>query len=103
MMSTRFQNIIKSNKLVLVDFYSDWCIPCKQIPQILKQIKEEIDENFRIVKVNVDKNPMIATKYQIRSLPTIILFQKGEIIWTSLGIPSIDEVKSVVSKLDNES
>lgn len=102
-MSTRFQNIIKSNKLVLVDFYADWCIPCKQIPHILKQIKDEIEENIRIVKVNVDKNPMIATKYQIRNLPTVIIFQKGEAVWTSMGIPSIDEVKSVVRNLNPES
>ena len=98
MMSTRFQNIINSNKIVLVDFYADWCIPCKQIPHILKQIKEEIDENFRIVKVNVDKNPMIATKYQIRNLPTVIIFKKGEVVWTGMGTLDIEEIKSVVQK-----
>ncbi len=96
MVSPRFQNIINSDKLVLVDFYTDWCIPCKQIPPILKQVKHELEEKLRIVKVNVDKNPMIATKYHIRSLPTVIIFKKGEVIWTGMGALDIEEIKSVV-------
>ena len=96
MVSPRFLNIINSNKLVLVDFYADWCIPCKQIPPILKQVKDELDEKLRIVKVNVDKYPVIATKYQIKSLPTVLIFKKGEVVWSGKGTLDIEEIKSFV-------
>lgn len=96
MVSPRFQNIINSNNLVLVDFYADWCIPCKQVPPILKQVKQELDEKLRIIKVNVDKNPMIATKYHIRSLPTVLIFKKGEVVWSGMGALDIEEIKTFV-------
>jgi len=80
-MNGRFVNIINSNKPVLVDFFADWCQPCKQMSPILKEVKSELKENVRIIKVNVDKNPAIATRYQIRSIPTVIVFKNGEPIW----------------------
>ncbi len=82
--------------MVLVDFYADWCIPCKQVPPILKQVKHEMDEKLRIIKVNVDKNPLIATKYHIRSLPTVLIFKKGEVVWSGMGVLDIDEIKTFV-------
>lgn len=96
MMSNRFQHIINSNKMVLVDFYADWCIPCKQVPPILKQVKVELNESLRIIKVNVDKNPLIATKYQIRNLPTVIIFKNGELIWKGMGVIDIEDIKTVI-------
>lgn len=96
MMSTKFNNIIKSKNPVLVDFYADWCLPCKQVPPILKEVKNAIKERVRIVKVNVDKNPLIATKYQIRNLPTIMIFKDGKEIWTGTGIQDVEEIKSIL-------
>ncbi len=97
-MNGRFVNIINSSKPVLVDFYADWCSPCKQMPPILKEVKSELKENVRIIKVNVDKNPAIATRYQIRSIPTVIIFKKGEACWTGVGLRPADELTNVIKQ-----
>lgn len=98
----KFNNIINSSRPVLVDFYADWCGPCKQVPPILKQVKEELKDQVRIIKVDVDRNPQIATKYQIRSIPTLMLFKDGEARWTGLGVRSADEIKLIVqAQIDN--
>ncbi|MEN8115363.1 MAG: thioredoxin [Bacteroidota bacterium] len=94
----KFQKIVNSNRPVLVDFYADWCAPCKQIPPILKQLKEELKEQIRIIKVDVDKNQNIAAKYQIRSIPTIMLFKNGEPKWTGTGVHSASELKIIVQQ-----
>jgi thioredoxin 1 len=95
-MNRRFLNIINSNKPVLVDFFADWCQPCKQMSPILKEVKSELKESVRIIKVNVDKNPGIATRYQIRSIPTIIVFKNGEPQWTGVGLPQANEIKTIL-------
>lgn len=101
-MIAKFKNIINSSKPVLVDFYADWCGPCKQMPPILKQVKDELREHVRIIKVDVDRNPNIATKYQIRSIPTLMLFKDGEAKWTGMGVRSANEIKALVQQqLDN--
>ncbi|WP_340113112.1 thioredoxin [Maribellus mangrovi] len=98
----KFKNIINSSRPVLVDFYADWCVPCKQIPPILKEVKEEFREQLRIIKVDVDRNPNIATQYQIRSIPTVILFKDGEAKWTGMGVRSAAEIKLMVQQqMDN--
>lgn len=98
----KFNNIINSSKPVLVDFYADWCGPCKQMPPILKQVKEELKEHVRIIKVNVDKNPQIATKYQIRSIPTLMIFKNGEMKWSGMGVISASEITKIVQEqIDN--
>ncbi len=95
-MNGRFQNIINSSRPVLVDFYADWCVPCKEISPILKEVKNELKEGVKIIKVNVDKNPFIATKYKISSIPTLIVFKNGLPRWTGKGIYPADEIKSVI-------
>ena len=97
----KFQNIINSKKPVLVDFYADWCGPCKQMPAILKEVKSDLKESVRIIKVNVDKNPVIATKYQIRNIPTVIVFKDGEAKWTGTGVRQASEIKSIVRQFIN--
>ncbi len=101
-MIAKFKNIINSNKPVLVDFYADWCMPCKQMPPILKQVKDELKEQVRIIKVDVDRNPQIASQFQIRSIPTLMLFKNGEAKWTGLGVRSVNEIKMMVqAQIDN--
>ncbi len=95
-MIEKFLNIINSERPVLVDFYADWCGPCKQMPNILKDVKSKLKESVRIIKVNVDKNPFIATEYQIRSVPTIIIFKKGKPCWTGVGLHPASELTSVL-------
>jgi len=95
-MIAKFENIINSNQPIVVDFYADWCVPCKQMPPILKDVKDDLKENIRIIKVNVDKNPFIATKYKIRSIPTIMIFKNGKDIWKGQGVRPAQELKSVL-------
>jgi thioredoxin 1 len=95
-MNAKFQSIINSDRPVLVDFYADWCGPCKQVPPILKEVKEELKDAVRIIKVNVDKNPFIATQYKIRSIPTLIIFKNGSPQWTGVGVRNANELKEIV-------
>ena len=98
----KFKHIINSSRPVLVDFYAEWCQPCKQMPMVLKKVKEELRDQVRIIKVDVDKNPHIATQYQIRSIPTVILFKNGEAKWTGMGVRTAAEIKmKVQQQIDN--
>jgi len=99
--NTKFQNLINSEKPVVVDFYADWCGPCKEMPPILKEVKNDLRDNVRIIKVNVDKNPFIATRFQIRSIPTVMIFQKGKPVWTGVGVRPAHEIKMILNKQIN--
>ncbi len=94
----RLKNIINHNRPVLVDFYADWCQPCKQMQPLLNDLRKNLKDNIRIVKVNVDKNPSIASHYNVKNIPTLILFKSGEIQWTGEGIPGIYELTKIVKK-----
>jgi len=95
-MNARFLNIISSNTPVLVDFYADWCQPCKQMAPILKEVKSELKESVRIIKVDVDKNPLIATQYQIRNIPTVMVFKNGEPQWKGVGVQPANQLKAIL-------
>jgi thioredoxin 1 len=98
-MNPRFLQIINSSRPVLVDFYAEWCRPCQEVSPILKKMKREMGQ-VKIVKVDVDKNPYIASHYKISSIPTLMIFRKGKPIWTGKGVYSSDELKSILkSKL----
>ena len=84
-MKGNFKNIIQSNQLVLVDFYADWCWPCKMQSPILREVSVEIGSKARIIKIDVDKNQTVADKFKIRGVPTFILFKNGQIVWRQSG------------------
>ena len=94
-MSPRFFNKINSSMPVVVDFYADWCVPCKQVPPVLKALKQEL-KGIKILMVNVDINPFIAGKYKVRRLPTIMVFMQGQPVWTGEGIHSAIELKKIL-------
>ena len=78
-------DVLDSDKPVLVDFWAEWCGPCKMIGPSLEDISKEMDGKLKIVKVNIDENPMVPTKYGVRSIPTLLLFKDGQIAATKIG------------------
>lgn len=98
-MSKRFYQIINSSKLVLVDFYADWCVPCRQMNPVLKEVKEHYRDNVRILKVNVDHHPEIADSCNVNNIPAVLVFQKGQIQWTGVGVQQVKELSIVLNQL----
>ena len=94
-----FGSIIKGDKPVLVDFFATWCGPCKMMPPILEQVNKQLGEQVRIIKIDVDKNQLIASQYQVRGVPTMILFQNGKQLWRQSGVVSKEDlIKTIVEK-----
>ncbi len=87
-----FNNLINSEKPVLVDFFAEWCGPCKTMAPILKDVKTQLQDNATIIKIDVDKNPEVASIYQIRSVPTLIMFKKGQPVWKQSGVVPAQEL-----------
>jgi thioredoxin 1 len=92
-----FSEIINQDKPVLVDFFATWCGPCQTMSPILKQLKEEMREAVSIIKIDVDKNKVLATKFQVRGVPTFMLFKNGKQVWRASGLLSKRDLKQKIS------
>lgn len=91
-----FKQLIFSSTPVLVDFYADWCNPCKTMSAILVNLKATQAEKIRIIKINVDKNREVALKYSIQSIPTLMIFKNGKQLWRQSGVVSEDELNRII-------
>ena len=94
----KFNDVIKSNEPVLVDFFAEWCGPCKMMKPILEDLKKQIGGSARIIKIDVDQEEEIANKYRIQSVPTLMIFKNGEPVWRQSGIMQAADLKEVIEK-----
>ena len=95
---SKFNDLINSEQPVLVDFYADWCAPCKLMNPVLKEVVSEIANKAKIIKVNVDKNPAVVNKYKVMGVPTLLLFKKGEIKWRQTGALDKRQLLEIIQK-----
>lgn len=98
MQKKSFQELIHSDKPVLVDFSAEWCGPCKMLAPILRDVKDEVGDKATVIKIDVDRNPAAANAYQIQAVPTLILFKNGEVLWRRSGVLSKQELVNVINK-----
>ena len=95
-MKGKFDSIINDSRPVIVDFHALWCSPCKMQSPILKEVVSELGERIRVIKIDVDNNAQIASRYSVQSVPTIIIFKNGRAVWRQSGVVSKNQLKSVL-------
>jgi thioredoxin 1 len=93
-----FADIINSETPVLVDFFAEWCGPCKMMSPILKDFAADMGERVRVIKVDVDKNPAVAQTYRIQGVPTLMLFKKGETKWRQSGVVQKRQLEQIINQ-----
>ncbi|MBR2786147.1 MAG: thioredoxin [Clostridia bacterium] len=95
--SNNFQEeVMESNKVVLIDFYADWCGPCKMMSPVIDEIANEVSENVKVCKLNVDESQDLAVKYNVMSIPTLIIFKNGTVVNTLVGLRGKEEILSSI-------
>ena len=94
----KFYDIINQNVPVFVDFKADWCGPCKMMTPILKEVKQHFKDKIKIVKIDIDRNPSIAQKYQIKGVPTSIIFKEGKPVWRQSGVLPTHELIRIINQ-----
>ena len=92
----KFQDIIEGDTPVLVDFFAEWCGPCKMMKPVLEKLKKKMGNKIIILKIDIDKNISLSSEYRIQSVPTLVLWKQGEIIWRQSGALSLNELEQIL-------
>ena len=101
MAHANFSNLVKSETPTLVDFYADWCGPCKMMKPILEELKSQMGDKARIIKIDVDKNQTIANLFQVKGVPTLALFKNGELKWKQAGVVQVEYLRRIIEQYSN--
>lgn len=94
----KFEDIIKSEKPVLIDFFATWCGPCKMMHPILEELHEKVGDKARIITIDIDKNEQLAAIYNVRSVPTLMIFKNGELQWRGAGVHSASDLEKILGQ-----
>ncbi|MBT0552369.1 thioredoxin family protein [Riemerella anatipestifer] len=95
-MSQKFKELIESPKPVLIDFFATWCQPCKVQSSVLNTVKENVGDTARIVKIDIDNYPSIASEYSVRSVPTLMIFKNSELLWKGSGVHDVNTLTQLL-------
>lgn len=100
-MSKKFQELIQSDRPVLIDFFATWCQPCKVQSSVLNSVKEQVGDKARIVKIDVDQFPTIASENGVRGVPTLAIFKNGELLWKESGVHDVNSLVGLLEQYSN--
>lgn len=97
-MKANFDQLINGDRPVLIDFHAEWCGPCKMLAPIIKEVSRAINGKVRVIKIDIDKNQDLAQKYQIRGVPTLVLFKNGKVVWRESGMKTKTQIINAIEQ-----